>query len=86
MRKIFIGAPLSPEPKDFAQWVESSLREIERANIDDVDAAAVFKDFTASNYTATRTLNAGTATAADVANVLCTLIDDIKRRGSKGRD
>ena len=86
MRKLYLGAPLTSDTKNVAQWTETALHEIERASIEDVDLAAIAKDFTVSNYTVTRTLNGGTATATDVANVLCTLIDDIKRRGSKGRD
>lgn len=40
--------------------------------------------WTTANYTPTRTLNAGTATTADVANVLCTLIEDLKAAGRLG--
>lgn len=34
--------------------------------------------YTVSGFTPTRTLNAGTATLADVANTLATLINDLK--------
>ena len=86
MRKLFLGGPLSSDLRHVADWTQAALHEIQNASIEDVDTAAVFKDFTATNYTATRTLNGGTATATDVANVLCTLIDDMKKRGQKGRD
>ena len=37
-------------------------------------------DYTTSNVTTTRSLDVSTATLADVANVLATLIEDLKPR------
>ena len=59
------------------------LSEVERASQDDV--AALANDFTIENHTATRALDAATATALDVANVLCTLLEDMQKRGMKRR-
>lgn len=62
------------------KWLEDCLREFERASQATVVEA---DDFTVSNHTNTRTLDASTATLADVKNVLCTLIADMKKRGMK---
>jgi hypothetical protein len=75
MRPVTFGYPLG----DFTQYVMDSLREIENASNEGVFAVA--DGFTVSNFTVTRTLNAGTATTADIANFLATLIDDLQKRG-----
>lgn len=82
MREISLGKPIRTEDdRMFRQWVLACMAEIERASYDDI--AAVANDFTTSNVTETRTLDASTATASDVANVLCTFIEDLKKRGMK---
>lgn len=58
------------------------IEEISRASFEN-DPAVITSDFTVENYTTTRTLNAGTATTADLANVLCTLISDLAHGGAK---
>ncbi len=75
MRKVELGSPV--DNKDIP-WITNALREIEEASQEDL--FDVFEDFTVSNFTATRSLDAGTATLADVANVLATIVDDIKGR------
>lgn len=64
------------------RFLLAALQEIARASVEN-DPAAIASDFTVSNYTETRTLDAGTATTADVANVLCTLISDLAKGGAK---
>ena len=81
MRPLVLGRPNLSDPKVWQKWVNDCLAEIERASQEDLSAVAA--DFTVTNYTATRTLNAGTATTTDIANVLCTLIADLRDRGSK---
>lgn len=81
MRPLSLGRPNLNDPKIWKDWVEKCLNEIERASQEDLSAVAA--DFTVTNYTPTRTLNAGTASTADIANVLCTLIDDLRNRGMK---
>jgi hypothetical protein len=81
MREVTLGQPGVSDAEAWKKWVERALNEIELASQEDV--AMIASDFTVSNYTATRTLNAGTATLADIANVLCTLISDLQNRGSK---
>lgn len=82
MRPVSFGSP--PPVKDaerFATWVKDCMSEIDRASNEQAEAVA--DAYAPSNYTATRTLDAGTATATDVANVICTFLDDLKNRGTK---
>lgn len=82
MRQVFLNRPNnSDDAKAFREWVMQCMAEIERASYD--DPVTVANDFSVSNHTKTRTLDAGTATLADVTNVLCTLIEDIQNRGMK---
>lgn len=82
MRPVSLGRPNRPNDFDaFRRWALDALAEVERASQEDL--AAIAKDFTVSNFTATRTLNAGTATTTDIANVLCTFIKDLQSRGMK---
>lgn len=82
MRQVyFTPRPQNGDAKAFADWAASCFEEIDRASQDDM--AGIVNDFEVANYTATRSLDAGTATTADIANVLCTLIADLKNRGSK---
>lgn len=65
-----------------AATVADIAKKIEVASRDN-DPQKIAQDFSITNYTETRSLNAGTATATDVANVLCTLIRDLQNGGSK---
>lgn len=84
MRPVSFGNPpvnvMTVDPGQ--RFLFEALREIEKASLVG-DAGTVADGFTVSNFTETRTLNAGTATASDVANVLATFISDLKKRGSK---
>lgn len=81
MRPVSLQRPNDKSDDAFRRWVESCFAEIERASYDDLSSIA--RDFTVLNHTATHTLDAGTATLADVTNVLCTLIRDLQNRGMK---
>lgn len=82
MRTVSLGKAANPKDLEaWKKWVEQALAEIERATYEDLSAVA--GDFTVTNFTETRTLDAGTATLADVTNVLCTFIQDIRNRGMK---
>jgi hypothetical protein len=67
-----------------SQWAVNALRQIELQSNITIETMA--DEYDVSNFTPTRTLNATTATAADVANFIATFIDDIKRRGSNRTD
>jgi hypothetical protein len=82
MQNVFFGKPpRSGDAQAFEQWVKEAFTTIERAAKDDVTTIA--KDFAVTGHTATRTINAGTATTADLANALCTFIEDLQKRGMK---
>ncbi len=78
--RLSLGQPPIDE-KRFRPWLIQALRTIEEASQDDI--IEIVKDFTISGHTPTRTLDASTATATDVADVLCTLIEDLQKRGMK---
>lgn len=79
MRAVSLGQPLNDD--DFSKWALEAFREIERASYEDI--AEVADAFTVSGtFTKTRTLNVTAPTTANIAAVLGTLIDDIKRRGT----
>lgn len=82
MRPISLGQPsVIADDKRFRAWVMQCMAEIERASYDDL--VAVANDFTVSNHTKTRSLDAATGTLTDVKNVLCTFIEDLQNRGMK---
>lgn len=82
MRPVSLGRPaVGNNPELFRRWLLESLAEIERASQEDL--AIIAKDFSVSGHTPTRTLDAGTATTTDIANVLCTFIADLQKRGMK---
>ena len=82
MSQLYLGKPaVHGNEAAFRDWVLRAFAEIERQSFNDVHVIA--KDFSVTGHTATRTLNAGTATLANVANVLCTFIEDLQKRGMK---
>lgn len=86
MRRLAFGNPtvstLNQPPA--LQFIFKALKEIEHASSEDYASDAA-DSFEITNYTETRTLDAATATATDVANVLATFLFDLKKRGSKRR-
>lgn len=85
MRQVTLPPPArSAGQQAFNEWVNACLREIELASQEDI--ALMAKEFTVTGHTPTRVLDAATATATDVADVLCTLLEDLQKRGSKRRD
>lgn len=82
MRKANIGSPRGRATDQFSQWVSSALKELERASYEEIPGE-IGDAYTMTNFTTTRTLDAATATATDVANVLATFLTDLKARGVK---
>jgi hypothetical protein len=76
MRPISLGFRFIDE--DFSAWAERSFRTVEDASQE--DATVIADTYSVSNFTPTRTLNAGTATATQVANFIATFIDDLQKR------
>jgi hypothetical protein len=59
-------------------FLSRALRIIEEASNE--DAMLIADAFSVTNFTATRTLNAGTATTAQLAAFVATLISDLQKR------
>lgn len=79
LRQPYPYPPPEYRPQIFAQLIEVlRLRDLATPN------APASIGWLPSNYTPTRTLDASTATATDVANVLCTLLADLKAAGYLG--
>lgn len=83
MRRVVVGTPPPDMMKSVeGRWISSALKEIELASFEN-DTSVITKTYLLENYTETRALDVATATTADIANVLATLILDLKRGGSK---
>jgi hypothetical protein len=81
MRPIVLS-PVPPTAEAQIKWLIDAVQQIARASRE-ADPNSYADGFTLSNVTNTRTLNADTATLAQVADVLGTFISDHKSRGSK---
>jgi hypothetical protein len=84
MRKLSLGQPpfslINADPE--RRWIAQAFVEIQRASHEQI-TEEIADTFTLSNVTETRTLDPTTATAEDVANVLATILQDMKARGVK---
>ena len=83
MRPVAIGQP--PRGGSFEswqRWVESALAKIAAAT-QDISPEKIADGFTVENLTPTRAIDCDTAADADIADVLGTLIADLKTRGPK---
>ena len=74
-----------PRPgEDLQYWGDVLIDELEN-EIERINQAANTGDanvsFAVSNFTEDKSLNAGTATTADVANVLATVIEALRNKG-----
>ena len=74
-----------PRPTtDMQYWGDVLIDELEN-EIERINQAANTGDpdvsFAVSNFTEDKSLNAGTATTADVANVLATVIEALRNKG-----
>tara|TARA_R110000737_G_scaffold340221_2_gene362908 strand:+ start:6095 stop:6343 length:249 start_codon:yes stop_codon:yes gene_type:complete len=77
MKKLILGSPIDGNKLD---WAVNSLRIIEQASFEDIEAS--IDGFTIEGaYTKTRSLTPSTASTSDLANFMATLIIDIKQRG-----
>jgi hypothetical protein len=59
-------------------FVQRSFRTLEEASNE--DAMVIADSYTVSNFTDTRSLNAGTATLAQLAAFVATFISDLQKR------
>jgi hypothetical protein len=83
MRRVTLPTPPpSLSSTGEGQFLLNALREIETASYVS-DPAVIASGFVITGHTETRSLNVATATTADIANVLATLILDLARGGAK---
>ena len=64
------------------KWASRTIDDIEKI-LDSIERP-INSGYQMSNVTVTRTLNANSTTTAELADVLATLIDDLKARGMLG--
>jgi hypothetical protein len=77
VRPVQLGQPMKGQE---IQWIINALYEIERASQE--DRSEIADGYTVTNLTTNRVLNSGTATVAQVAQVLATFLQDTQKRGS----
>lgn len=82
MRKYNITSNTPPTVPDKLAFLDQQVRAIAQASQenDTIDIASGFTIVGA--FTTTRTLNVGTATLADLVNVFCTFLTDLKAGGA----
>lgn len=74
----FPQAPAEYDPR----WAAQLVAELEAFQAQQNKPTQ--QGYTTSNVTTTRTIDADTATTAEIADVLCTLIEDLKAVGRLG--
>lgn len=84
MKKVSFGTPpFSPQTVTPEwRWTFEAIKKIEQASSEQI-TEEIADAFTLLNVVETRTLDASTATVTDIANVLGTFLQDMKKRGSK---
>ena len=80
--RLLMNRPATTSQQDFQRWVEQCFAEIERSSYN-LDARQIAQDFTVTNSTPLRSLDASTATLADLRNFVATFITDLKQGGMK---
>lgn len=84
MRKFPFPSPMFNYVTDPRwRWVVEAIRGISNASNDQI-TEEIADAYTPSNVTTTRTFDADATTVAELADVVGTLIEDMKNRGVKG--
>jgi hypothetical protein len=79
MSGLRFGIPGSGD-NGFRRWAEDALRQVEQAE----DVEDILSEFSfTGTLTERRTIDAGTATLAELRDFVCTMISDIKKGGQK---
>lgn len=83
MKRLFLGTPSnSIDTKAFRNWVLKSMSLIEDNSFGEIED--VIDEFTINGtFTETFELNVTSPTAANIADVLATIIQSIQNRGTK---
>lgn len=77
---------IEPQPGQRISPIEMAILDALQSISDNSqldNATQILRDFSVDNYTKTTTLDAATASTADIANFVCTLADAIKKGGLK---
>ena len=75
---------LPSAPADYnARWANTLINQLE-LNLSNTNLAASLQNYTVANVTEDRALDADATTLAEIADVLGTLITDLKNRGVIG--
>ena len=83
MRKLALGTPQNnASTEQRLEWLERAVQLISQSS-HEIDVFDVADGFTVTNLTEDRTIDVDTALLAEVADVLGTLISDLKKRGAK---
>ena len=82
--EVLVGPNPTPEDlsgayDEITRWAADLVRELEELQAQLEQPAST--GWAMTNFTEKRDLNAGTAALADVANVVATLIEDLRERG-----
>lgn len=76
----------NPTPDDISLWADQLVRslqtELNSTPVTGRDSSGKPVPYQPSDYTATRVIDAGTANLTTVANVLATLVSDLKKHGT----
>lgn len=82
MRNINFGNPPTGGLQAQITWLIACMRKIETAS-KDTDALTIADAYTVANAGGTRSIDGAASVAGTVRDVLATLLDDLKKRGSK---
>ncbi len=82
MRPVYLGRPVNNSPEMERKWFRDALREIETASQETVETT-VADAFSATNVTATRSMDTDVVTLPQLADYVATFINDLKARGTK---
>ena len=83
MKRLHLGPiPYGADLETKVNWLLKAMHHVELAS-QDQDASTTAQSYTLSNVSENRTLDASTISAADLADVVGTYLQDLTKRGQK---
>lgn len=84
MRSLLFGAKPHPTAtvEEKIEWIMRALTEVQNAS-NEPDALDIAQNYTVDNVTTTRTYDANSTDADELADVLGTFLQDLRKRGPK---
>ncbi len=83
MRKLALGQPpTNASLEDRVKWIERAIQKISQAS-HDIDVFDIADKFVITNLTEDRTIDVNSTSLAELADIVGTLISDMKKRGAK---